>query len=78
MSKNLYIVEGDIEKNFIENLKQYDSIKLGKCIVFNIMQNIIKLTNSIIHKTYNEIFCIIDTDCKNKHNLETLKKILIL
>lgn len=74
MSKNLYIVEGDIEKNFVENMKRCNCIKLGKCVIFNIMQNIIKPTNSIVSKTYNEIFCIIDTDCKEEHNLETLLK----
>lgn len=36
--KNLYIVEGKIEKKFIEELKTHNLIKLGKCAEFNLMQ----------------------------------------
>ena len=54
--KNLYIVEGKIEKKFIEELKTHNLIKLGKCAEFNLMQKKIKKTNNIMSKTYNEIF----------------------
>lgn len=70
--KNLYIVEGKIEKKFIEELKSHDLIKLGKCVEFNLMQKNIKKTDSIMSKTYNEIFCIIDTDCDKDYNLKVL------
>ena len=70
--KNLYIVEGKIEKKFIEELKTHNLIKLGKCAEFNLMQKKIKKTNNIMSKTYNEIFGIIDTDCVEDCNLQNL------
>ena len=59
----LYVVEGDIEKRFIE---QADLIVPGRVQVFNLMQKEIREKDSILNKKVSSVFCIIDTGTKRK------------
>lgn len=68
----LYVVEGDIEKRFIEQIKQVDLIVPGRVQVFNLMQKEIKEKDSILNKKVSSVFCIIDTDRKEVDNLQKL------
>lgn len=68
----LYVVEGDIEKRFIEQIKQADLIVPGRVQVFNLMQKEIKGKDSILNKKVSSVFCIIDTDRKEVDNLQKL------
>lgn len=72
-NSNLYIVEGEIEKRFIEQLKQMNLIIPGKVRVFNLMQKVVGDTDSLLDRRVDCIFCIIDTDCKTKDYLEKLR-----
>lgn len=68
----LYVVEGDIEKRFIEQIKQADLIVPGRVQVFNLMQKEIREKDSILNKKVSSVFCIIDTDRKEVDNLQKL------
>lgn len=68
----LYIVEGPIEKRFIEQLRQQNLLVLGRVQVFNLMQKKLKDRDSLLNKRVDRIFCIIDTDCREEENLRTL------
>ncbi len=68
----LYIVEGPIEKRFIDQLKQKNLFVLGRVQVFNLMQKKLRDRDSLLNKRVDKVFCIIDTDCREEENLRTL------
>ena len=68
----LYIVEGPIEKRFIDQLKQKNLFVLGRVQVFNLMQKKLRDRDSLLNKCVDKVFCIIDTDCREEENLRTL------
>lgn len=53
----LYIVEGDIEKRFIEQIKQADLIVPGRVQVFNLMQK--KNKGEGQHFEQEGVFCVL-------------------
>ena len=69
----LYVAEGEIEKRFLNELKQLEYFVPGKFSKFNLMQKRIKVTDNIMSKHYSRIICIIDTDCEELPQLENLK-----
>ncbi len=69
----LYVAEGEIEKRFLNELKQLEYFVPGKFCKFNLMQKRIKVTDNIMSKHYSRIICIIDTDCEDLPQLENLK-----
>ena len=72
MSTVFYIVEGEIEKRFIQALQQMSWIQIGRVLKFNLMQEILKDTNNILTRKIHKIYCIIDTDCAETSNIEKL------
>lgn len=52
----LYVVEGDIEKRFIEQIKQADLIVPGRVQVFNLMQ---KNKGEGQHFEQEGVFCVL-------------------
>ncbi len=72
MKKCLYIMEGETEKRFLEELKANDWIIPGRTRKYNLMQNRIKPTDSIVAMKYTRVICIIDTDNVEKTNLDNL------
>lgn len=68
----LYIVEGEIEEQFIHFLISKHYIKPGKIHIFNLMQQELKQSNNILTKQHDKVFCIIDTDCTEKPCIEKL------
>lgn len=67
-----YIVEGQTEEAFLNNLKSHAVIDTGKVKVFNLMQKQMKETNPILYIHRDEFICIIDTDCCDVSNIENL------
>lgn len=79
IQSRLYIVEGEIEEQFLRFLILKHYIKPGKIQIFNLMQQELKQTNNILTKQHDKVFCIIDTDRTEKscitklyHNYKTL------
>lgn len=72
MSKILYIAEGEIEERFINFLKQNAFIKSGRFKKFNLMQEKLKNSNSILTKKVATVYCILDTDTTTPENISTL------
>lgn len=73
MNKFLYIVEGEIEDRFLNQVKEDDYIIAGRVRKFNLMQKKLSAKNSILNTKYDEIFCIIDTDRVDTPNLQVLR-----
>ena len=71
-NKSLYIVEGTIEKLFLNQAKEKGLIQGGEVKTFNLMQELLKKQSSIFHKRYGFCYCVIDTDCAEKSNLDKL------
>lgn len=69
----LYVAEGEIEKRFLTELKQLGYIVPGRFCKFNLMQNRVKDSDSIMSRRYSRIICIIDTDCAENIQLDNLK-----
>lgn len=73
MKKCMYIVEGEIEERFLQQLKQLGLVVPGKVFTFNLMQKQLKHTSNILaFKNYSAIYCVIDTDVVDKGNIENL------
>jgi hypothetical protein len=72
MSRLLYIVEGEIEENFINQLKKMDLIKPGRVKKFNLMQKILKENDDVLTNRYDYVIGIIDTDCCGQSNCRVL------
>ncbi|WP_196600493.1 hypothetical protein [Pectinatus frisingensis] len=84
MGTNLYIAEGETEKNFITQLKQKQIVLPGQFKKYNLMRKKLKETDDILTKKRDKIFGIVDTDCDNincacfknfEYNIKKLKKI---
>ena len=71
MINRMYIVEGAIEENFVEQLRENNIIVPGRVRVWNLMQKKLNHSNPILTKRVDEIFAIIDTDCVESSNLAT-------
>lgn len=69
----IYIMEGEIEMKFFEFLQQKDFIEPGLLQIHNLMQAKIKDGQNIL-KFNNvwKVYCILDTDCVDVNNLNTL------
>ena len=72
MNKVLYIAEGEIEERFVKYLTSNDIIMSGRFYKFNLMQEKMKDTNSILTRTVDQICGIIDIDCMEIKNLDKL------
>lgn len=62
MARILYVVEGEIEKRFINQLTRQDLIKPGRVKKFNLMQKELKNSNDILTNKYDYTICVIDSD----------------
>ncbi len=65
----LYIVEGEIEERFFRQMIRLYYIRPGRIKIFNIMQNELSNSDNIMMKKYDLIFCVIDSDCIQRDNL---------
>jgi len=74
MNKLLYIAEGEIEKRFIRFLIDKNFIRPGKFAKFNLLQDVLKDTSSILTNKVDKIFCILDMDIATKDFLNNLVK----
>lgn len=77
MSNILYIGEGKIEKIFIGFLKDSNFIRAGRFKQFNLLQNAIKDSDSILTFKADKIFAILDTDCIDDKFLNNLVQNII-
>ena len=75
MNKVLYIAEGEIEERFVKYLTTNDIIMAGRFYKFNLMQEKMKDTNSILTRIFDQVIGIIDTDCMETDNIDKLKYI---
>ena len=67
----LYVVEGEIEDKYLNQLKSENRVKSGRVKKFNIMQVSVKPTDDIMKRKVSIIYCIIDTDCIDAANINT-------
>lgn len=73
MKKCMYIVEGEIEERFLQQLKQLGLVVPGKVFTFNLMQKQLKYTSNILaFKNYDAIYCVVDTDVVDEGNIGNL------
>ena len=72
MNKILYIAEGEIEERFIKFLTQNDFIQMGRFKKFNLMQNKLKDSDSLLTNKIDKAFCILDTDVVSAENISNL------
>ena len=72
MSRILYIAEGEIEERFFDFLKVSDFICSGRFRKFNLMQERLSGASDILKKIMDKVYCVLDTDCIEKTNLDTL------
>lgn len=79
-NRAIYIVEGEIEKRFIDSMKSSQKIAQGKTYVFNLMQKQLCDNDNIMTKNQDIVYCIIDTDVADCANLcklsSNVKKLL--
>lgn len=73
-----YYVEGENERRLVEVLKKLKYIKSGKIQVFNVVQETIKETHTMVLDDNTTVILVFDTDTGNigklKDNIEFLKK----
>jgi hypothetical protein len=74
MARILYVVEGEIEKRFINQLTRQDLIKPGRVKKFNLMQKELKNSNDILTNKYDYTICVIDSDCTEKCHCTFLRE----
>lgn len=72
MTRILYIAEGEIEERFFDFLKVSDFICSGRFKKFNLMQEKLSGASDIWKKIMDKVYCVLDTDCIEKVNFETL------
>ena len=72
MTKVLYIGEGEIEERFFDFLNQNNFIQLGRFRKFNLMQEKLSGASDILKKIMDKVYCVLDTDCIEKVNFDTL------
>ncbi len=72
MAKVLYIAEGKIEERFFDFLKRNDFIQSGRFREFNLMQDKLSGSNDLLKKIMDKVYCVLDTDCIDKTNFDTL------
>ena len=65
----MYVVEGETEERFLKEMIYLNYIRPGRIKIYNIMQNEICESDSIMLKKNDVIFCFIDTDCIERKNL---------
>lgn len=67
--KNLFIVEGECEKIFLNHYK--DRMKnLGRIVIENVLQNILDF--SVTGNKWDNVYIIIDTDLSKAYNIDKL------
>ena len=72
MDKVLYIGEGEIEERFFDFLNQNNFIRLGRFRKFNLMQEKLSGARDILKKIMDKVYCVLDTDCIEATNFDTL------
>ena len=72
MAKVLYIGEGEIEERFFDFLNQNDFIQPGRFRKFNLMQKILSSASELLKKKMDKVYCVLDTDCIEAINFDTL------
>lgn len=72
MARILYIAEGEIEERFFDFLKVSDFICSGRFRKFNLMQERLSGASDILKKIMDKVYCVLDTDCIEKVNFDTL------
>ena len=72
MDKVLYIGEGEIEERFFDFLKGNDFIRPGRFRKFNLMQEKLSGASDILKKIMDKVYCVLDTDCIEATNFDTL------
>ncbi len=71
MNKRLYIVEGEIEKRFLEQLRECNIIKPGRVKKWKMMHEKLTPRSDILTKRVDEIIAVIDIDCCDECHLNT-------
>ena len=72
MAKVLYIGEGEIEERFFDFLNQNDFIQTGLFKRLNLMQKKLSGSNDLLKKIMDKVYCVLDTDCIETTNFDTL------
>lgn len=72
MSRILYIADGEIEERFFDFLKVNDFICSGRFRKFNLMREKLSGASDILKKIMDKVYCVLDTDCIEKVNFDTL------
>lgn len=72
MTKILYIAEGKIEEKFFDFLKVSDFICSSCFRKFNLMQKRLSGSSDILKNNMGKVYCVLDTDCIEKANFDTL------
>ena len=72
MTRILYIAEGEIEERFFDFLKVSDFICSGRFRKFNLMQEKLSGASDILKKIMGKVYCVLDTDCIEATNFDTL------
>ena len=72
MTKILYIGEGEIEERFFDFLKRNNFIQLSLFKKFNLMQEKLSDSNDLLKKIKDKVYCVLDTDCIETTNFDTL------
>lgn len=72
MTRILYIAEGEIEERFFDFLKVSDFICSGRFRKFNLMQEKLSGASDILKKLMDRVYCVLDTDCIEATNFDTL------
>ena len=72
MTRILYIAEGEIEERFFDFLNQNDFIQHGRFRKFNLMQEKLLGSNDLLKKIMDKVYCVLDTDCIETTNFNTL------